>query len=30
MFPDLAEKMSAAEFARLVQWLMEHQGTKTQ
>jgi cytochrome c551/c552 len=30
MFPDLAEKMSAAEFERLVQWLKEHKGTKTQ
>jgi mono/diheme cytochrome c family protein len=30
MPPDLAEKMSGVEFERLVQWLKEHQGTKTQ
>jgi cytochrome c2 len=30
MFPDLAEKMSAAEFEHLVQWLKDHKGTKTQ
>jgi mono/diheme cytochrome c family protein len=30
MPPDLAEKMSGAEFERLVQWLKEHKGAKTQ
>lgn len=30
MPPDLAEKMSGAEFERLVQWLREHKGAKTQ
>jgi hypothetical protein len=27
---DLGEKMSGVEFERLVQWLKEHQGAKTQ
>jgi mono/diheme cytochrome c family protein len=30
MPPDLAEKMSGAEFERLVQWLKDHKGAKTQ
>jgi cytochrome c551/c552 len=30
MPPDLAEKMSGAEFERLVQWLKDHKGTTTQ
>ena len=29
MPPDLAEKMSGAEFERLVQWLKDHKGTNT-
>jgi cytochrome c2 len=30
MPPDLGEKMSGVEFERLVQWLKDHQGAKTQ
>jgi mono/diheme cytochrome c family protein len=30
MPPDLAEKMSGVEFERLVQWLKDHKGAKTQ
>ena len=30
MPPDLAEKMSGAEFERLVQWLKDHKGAKSQ
>jgi mono/diheme cytochrome c family protein len=30
MPPDLAEKLTGAEFERLVQWLKDHKGTKTQ
>jgi mono/diheme cytochrome c family protein len=30
MPPDLAEKMSGAEYERLVQWLKEHKGAKSQ
>jgi hypothetical protein len=30
MPPDLAEKMSGAEFEHLVQWLKDHKGAKAQ
>jgi hypothetical protein len=30
MPPDLGQKMTGAEFERLVQWLKDHKGPKTQ